>query len=56
MRRLPAHHSYNFLLDENVSINLKKLLISKEYNVEKVQELNKRGIKNNELLKLASEL
>ena len=33
---------------------IKKLLISKEYNVETVQELNKRGIKNNELLKLAS--
>ena len=56
MRILPVPHSSDFLLDENVSINLKKLLISKEYNVETVQELNKRDIKNNELLKLASEL
>lgn len=54
MRRLPVPQSSDFLLDENVSINLKKLLILKEYNVETVQELNKRGIKNSELLKLAS--
>jgi hypothetical protein len=33
---------------------IKKFLISKEYNVETVQELNKKGIKNNELLRLTS--
>ena len=52
MRKLPAFHELNFLLDENVSYNLFKLLKSKGFNVETVQELNKHGIKNSELLDL----
>jgi len=41
-----------FLLDENVSINLKKLLESEGYEVETIQELNKSAIKNSELIEL----
>lgn len=53
MRGLPTSHEVKFLLDENVSINLKKLLISNDYDVQSVQDLNNRGIKNTELLELA---
>lgn len=52
-KRLPSSHKSSFLLDENVSNNLKKHLKSKGYAVITVQELNKRGIKNSQLLKLA---
>jgi len=50
---VPQFHNPKFLLDENVSHNLKKLLTSKGYDVITVQELNKRGTKNSELLDLA---
>lgn len=49
---MPTSHKINFLLDENVSRNLEKLLISKGYDVITVQELNKRGINNSELIEL----
>ncbi len=52
-KRLPSSHKSSFLLDENVSNNLKKHLKSKGYAVITVQELNKRGIKNSQLLELA---
>ncbi len=44
---------YQFLLDENVSRNLKKILESKGYKAITVQELNKQNIKNNKLIDLA---
>ena len=50
---MPQFHNPKFLLDENASHNLKKLLTSKGYDVLTVQELNKRGTKNSELLDLA---
>ena len=50
---MPQSHDAKFLLDENVSNNLRRLLISKGYDVITVQELNKRGAKNSELLELA---
>jgi len=50
---VPQSHDAKFLLDENVSNNLKKLLISKGYDTITVQELNKRGAKNSELVELA---
>ena len=50
---MPQSHDAKFLLDENVSNNLRTLLISKGYDVITVQELNKRGAKNSELLELA---
>ncbi|MHA1263661.1 MAG: DUF5615 family PIN-like protein [Candidatus Helarchaeota archaeon] len=43
----------SFLLDENVSHGIKKLLDSKGYEVITVQALHKRRIKNSALLKLA---
>jgi len=49
---MPQFHNPKFLLDENVSHNLKKLLTLKGYNVLTVQELNKRGTKNSELISL----
>ena len=52
-RKVPQSHEAKFLLDENVSNNLRKLLISKGYDVITVQELNKRGAKNSELVELA---
>ena len=52
-RKVPQSHDAKFLLDENVSNNLKKLLISKGYDTITVQELNKRGAKNSELVELA---
>ena len=52
-RKVPQSHDAKFLLDENVTTNLRKLLISKGYDVITVQELNKRGVKNNELAELA---
>ena len=45
--------NFKFLLDENVSNNLKKRLIILGHDVVTVQELNKRGTKNNELMELA---
>lgn len=56
MRRLPEYEDFSFLLDENVSNNLKKLLHSKNFNVITVQELNKRGLKNSKLLNLGRKL
>lgn len=50
---MPQPHNLKFLLDENVSNNLKKLLTSQGYDVVTVQELNKRGTKNSELLEIA---
>ena len=52
-RKVPQSHDAKFLLDENVTTNLRKLLISKGYDVITVQELNKRGAKNSELAELA---
>ena len=46
-------HDTKFLLDENVSINLRNLLISKGYDAITVQELNKRGAKNSILQEIA---
>ena len=40
-----------FLLDENVSFNLKRLIKSKGFEVKTLQDINKRGTKNSELLK-----
>ena len=48
-----ASHNVKFLLDENVSNNLKKLLILKGYDVVTVQDLKKRGTKNSVLMELA---
>jgi len=45
--------NYKFLLDENVSYNLKKRLLSLGHDATTVQELNKRGTKNSELMELA---
>lgn len=56
MRRLPASEGLTFLLDENVSNNLKKLLQLNNCDVITVQELNKRGLKNSKLLNLARKL
>lgn len=50
---MPQSHDVKFLLDENVSNNLRKLLISKGFDTISVQELNKRGAKNSELVELA---
>ena len=50
---VPALHKFKFLLDENVSNNLRKFLVSKGYDVITVQSLNKRSLKNSELLELA---
>ncbi len=50
---MPQSHDAKFLLDENVSNNLRKLLISKGYDAITVQELNKRGAKNSELIEIA---
>ena len=50
---VPAYKKPKFLLDENVSNNLKKFLISSGYDVVSVQDLNKRGAKNSELMELA---
>ncbi|KKN30321.1 hypothetical protein LCGC14_0835160 [marine sediment metagenome] len=50
---MPQSHDAKFLLDENVSNNLRKLLISKGYDTITVQELNKRGTKNSVLQEIA---
>jgi len=50
---VPAYKKPKFLLDENVSNNLKKFLISSGYDVVSAQDLNKRGAKNSELMDLA---
>ena len=50
---MPRSHDAKFLLDENVSNNLRKLLISKGFDTISVQDLNKRGAKNSELIELA---
>jgi len=50
---VPQSHDAKFLLDENVSNNLRKLLLSKGYDVITVQELNRRGVKNSELVEIA---
>lgn len=47
---MPQSHEAKFLLDENVSNNLRKLLISKGYDAIIVQDLNKRGVRNSTLL------
>ncbi len=52
-KAVPESHKLKFLLDENVSSNLKKELISDKYEVKTVQDLNKRGAKNSELMELA---
>ncbi|HEC37800.1 MAG TPA: hypothetical protein ENI29_06155 [bacterium] len=52
-RKVPQSHDAKFLLDENVSNNLRKLLISKGYDTITVQELNKRGTKNSVLQEIA---
>ena len=52
-KKVPQSHDAKFLLDENVSNNLRKLLISKGYDAITIQELNKRGAKNSELLEIA---
>lgn len=51
--KVSQFHNVKFLLDENVSYNLKKLLASKGYDVITVQELNKRGVRNSELQEIA---
>ena len=53
MKKLPSSHEIKFLLDENISFGVKKLLSSKNYDVKTVQDLKKRGIKNSELMELA---
>ncbi len=50
---VPVSHNFRFLLDENVSNNLKKNLILNGYDVITIQDLNKRGAKNSELMELA---
>ncbi len=50
---VPKFHNIKFLLDENVSNNLKKFLISKGYETVSVQDLDERGTKNSELMELA---
>ncbi|MFX0139093.1 MAG: DUF5615 family PIN-like protein [Candidatus Hodarchaeota archaeon] len=50
---MPFSHEVKFLLDENISYGVKKLLNSKNYVVDTVQDLKKRGIKNTELMELA---
>ena len=52
-KAVPASLNLKFLLDENVSNNLRKVLISKGCDVITVQELDKRGVKNSELMELA---
>jgi len=52
-KAVPESHKLRFLLDENVSSNLKKELISNKYEVKTVQDLNKRGAKNSVLMELA---
>jgi predicted nuclease of predicted toxin-antitoxin system len=56
MRSLPSSEKVEFLLDENVSHSLKNLINSKGSKAITLQELNKRGIKNSILLKLARKL
>ena len=50
---VPASHNFRFLLDENVSNNLKKRLVLNGYDVITIQDLNKRGVKNSEIMELA---
>ncbi len=50
---VPASNNFRFLLDENVSNNLKKNLVLKGHDVITVQDLNKSGAKNSELMELA---
>jgi len=54
-RKLSLSNKYNFLLDENVSKRLKTFLKDRGHYVKTVQDLNKRSIKNNDLLKLSRE-
>jgi hypothetical protein len=56
MKKLPSPPNFQFLLDENVSKNLKKLLQSMGYEVKTVQELKRQTIKNTKLLELARQL
>ena len=46
----------NFLLDENVPYSIKKLLLSKGYAIDTVQELGKRGISNGDVAQIALKL
>ena len=55
MKKLSQSLKFQFLLDENVSQGLKKLLEAKGHEVKTVHSLNRRGIKNNKLLELARE-
>ncbi len=50
---VPASNNFRFLLDENVSNNLKKRLVLNGYDVITIQDLNKRGVKNSEIMELA---
>lgn len=52
-KAVPASLNLSFLLDENVSNKLRKFLTSKGFDVITVQELDKRGVKNSELMELA---
>ena len=46
-------HKFRFLLDENISNNLKKNLISSGHDVITAQDLNKRVVNNSELMEIA---
>ena len=52
-KAVPMPHKFRFLLDENVSNNLKKNLMSSGHDVITIQDLNKRGVKNSELMEIA---
>jgi len=56
MKKLPSSPNFQFLQDENVSKNLKKLLQSRGYEAQTVQELKRQTIKNTKLLELARQL
>ena len=55
MKNLSQSPKFRFLLDENVSHGVKKLLESEGHEVITVQDLNSRRIKNSQLLQLARE-
>jgi predicted nuclease of predicted toxin-antitoxin system len=50
---VPVSHKLRFLLDENVSSKLKNQLVLNGHEVKTVQDLNRRGVKNSELMELA---
>lgn len=52
-KAVPALPNLRFLLDENVSNNLRKLLISNGYEVITIQDLDMRGVKNSGLMEVA---